>query len=121
MKFKNKDITLKDRQRRNKIAKHNINAAEICKHYIDWKHEHLECKDCGGKVTEGDLKLMMTEKCGWHHGIPFNYMRIKETKERRRMELRWSRKSHCTKTCTTIQGSAAFTWLLAMDQETKAA
>ena len=82
MKLRNNDTILKDRQRRNKIAKHNRYVAEISRHYIERKHEHLECKDCGRKVTECNFKLMTNERCGWHNGFPFKYMSIKEPKER---------------------------------------
>ena len=37
----------KSRQRRIAIERHNRNAADLSKHYIEWHPAHLECKECG--------------------------------------------------------------------------
>ena len=58
----------------------------------EWKHERLECKDCGRKVTEGHFKVMTNERCGWHRGLPVKYISIKEPKERRQMERETEKK-----------------------------
>ena len=75
----------------------------------------------GAMKNRANFKLMTNERCCWHRGLPFKYMSIKEPKERRHMELRWSRRTHSTKVCTTRQGSLAFTQLMALDDVTEAA
>ena len=84
------------------IAKHNRSAAETNRLFIECNQGHLECKDCGRRVTEKVFKFMTNEKCGWDHGLAFKYMDIKDTKERIEMERRWS-----TSTRLTQQNRAA--------------
>ena len=111
--FQTTDTFKEDSQRKKKIAKQNRNAAEINRHFIEWNQGHLECKDCGRRVIENNFNVMTNEKCGWDHGLAFKYKYIKDTKERREMERRWSGRAHINKLNTTKQGGKAVTWLLA--------
>ena len=105
-----KKIGSQKKQRRNAIERHNRNAAELSRHYIEWSHTHLECKDCGCKSTDENFKLMIKEQCGWHHYMKLNWG--EDAEKRKSKEQRWARRAHDTKQCMTIWNvSAAFTWL----------
>ena len=112
-KLQTRDAHKNDSQRRTKIAKHSRNAAEINRHFIEWNQGHFECKDCGRRVIENNFNVMTNEKCGRGNGVALKYKDIKDTKEGREMERRWSRRAHINKPNTTKQGRKAFTWLLA--------
>ena len=96
----------KSRLRKVAIERHNRNAAELSRHYIEWHHTYLECKDCGCRSKEENFKLMTEAQCEWHLGM-LPPQRNKGTKRR------FERRAHATKQCTTIRdGATAFTWLV---------
>ena len=100
-----------DGQRKKKIARHNRNVAEPSKHYIEWQDGTLECKDCGRRLTESNFKLMAHETCKWEHGSNQKYKDIKNARERRFMERRWSRRARVNKSNMAKHGGTAFKWL----------
>ena len=65
-----------------KIAKHNRNAAEINRHFIEWNQGHLECKDCGRTFIEAKLHIMASEKCGWENGLALKFKDVKDIREK---------------------------------------
>ena len=96
----------KSTQRRIAIERHNRNAAELSRHYIEWHHTYLECKDCGCRNKEENFKLMAEEHCGWHQDM-------QPTHADKRIKRRLARRARDTKHCMTIRdGAPAFTWLV---------
>ena len=102
---KDKKDILKSRQRRIAIERHNRNAAELSKHYIEWHHTYLECKDCGCRNTEANFKPMTEAQCEWHQDM---LPRHADISTKRRL----ARRTRTTNQRTPIRnGAAAFTWL----------
>ena len=77
------------------IERHNRNAAELSRHYIEWHHTYLECKDCGCKSKEENFKVMMEAQREWHLGM---LLPQSDIGTKRRFESR----AHATKQCTLI-------------------
>ena len=96
----------KSRLRKVAIERHNRNAAELCRHYTEWHHTYLECKDCGCRSKEENVKAMSEAQCEWHQGM---LLPQADNGRKRRLE----RRAHSTKQCTLIRdGATAFTWLV---------
>ena len=115
----NKDILLKASQRRNAITRHNRYAVELSKHFIELRQDHLECQDCGRRITDNNFKLMTQEQCGWHNNLLLKYVDITNPNERIKFERRWTRRNHGTNKCTFQDGGPAFTWLSQKTQESR--
>ena len=95
----------KSRQRRIAIERHNRNAAELSKHYIEWHPAHLECKDCGCRSIEANFKTMTDAQCEWHQGMQ---PRQADISTKRRL----ARRTHITNQCIPIRNdTTAFAWL----------
>ena len=100
-----------DCRRKNKTANHNRNAVELSRHFIEWQDGILECKDCGRRLTESNFKLMANEPCEWERGSMLTYKDIKNARERRFMERRWSRRAQAKKTNIANYCGTAFKWI----------
>ena len=102
---KDKRDIQKSRQRRIAIERHNRNAAELSKHYIEWHPAHIECKDCGCRSTEANFKTMTEAQCEWHQGMQ---PRQADISTKRRL----ARRTHITNQCIPIRNdTTTFTWL----------